>query len=328
MIFYESKLNNLQGLLTFVLVSVFYSIENLPAFKNPVLTIGSFDGIHAGHKAILKNVVAEARNADGESIVITFEPHPRKIIQPDKSLGLLTSLDDKIQKITEVGIDHIVIIPFSRDFSMMDAKEYVHRFLFNTFKPHTIIIGYDHHFGHNREGNIDTLKKLLPTQVRVIEIEEQLIQAVNVSSTKIRNAVMKGAMEKVTEMLGSPYSIEAVVVHGNKIGRTIGYPTANLQATYPDILIPGIGIYAVLVQIQNETYKGMMSIGKRPTVADDGQVTIEVNILDFDKDIYGEKLKVLFIAYIRGEEKLTGLDALKAKIAEDEVAIRAILAGY
>ncbi len=309
-------------------MSVFYSIENLPAFKNPVLTIGSFDGIHAGHKAILKNVATEAQKANGESIVITFEPHPRKIIQPEKSLGLLSSLDDKIKKITQEGIDHIVVVPFSRDFSMLDAKEYVQHFLFETFKPHSIIIGYDHHFGHNREGNINTLKSLLPQEVKVIEIEEQLIQAVNVSSTKIRNAVIAGQMEAVSEMLGSPYSIEAVVIHGNKIGRTIGYPTANLQPTYPDILIPGMGIYAVLVHIQNETFKGMMSIGKRPTVTDDGLVTIEVNILDFDKDIYGEQLEVQFIAYIRGEEKLAGLDALKAKIAEDEVKIRAILEKY
>lgn len=308
-------------------MSIFYSIEDLPAFKDPVLTIGSFDGVHAGHKAILRNVVAEAQKAGGESIVITFEPHPRKIIQPDKPLGLLTSLDDKIKKITDQGIDHIVVVPFSRDFSLMDSRTYVEHFLNETFRPHTIIIGYDHHFGHNREGDISTLKALLPEAVRVVEIEEQLIQEVNVSSTKIRNAVMAGRMEDVREMLGDPYRIEAVVVHGNKIGRTIGYPTANLQPTYADILVPGIGIYAVLVRIQDQTFKGMMSIGKRPTVTDDGLVTLEVNILDFDKDIYGEKLEILFISYIRGEEKFSGLDALKTKIAADEVKIRDILAG-
>lgn len=307
-------------------MSVFYSIENLPAFRDPVLTIGSFDGVHAGHKAILRNVVAESERVGGESIVITFEPHPRKIIQPDKPLGLLTSLEDKIKKIKDQGIDHIVVVPFSRDFSLMDSRTYVEHFLNDTFKPHTIIIGYDHHFGHNREGDIATLRRLLPGRVRVIEIEEQLIREVNVSSTKIRNAVMAGRMEDVKEMLGVPYRIGAVVVHGNKIGRTIGYPTANLQPTYADILVPGIGIYAVLVRIQNETFKGMMSIGRRPTVTENGSVTLEVNILDFDRDIYGEKLEVSFIAYIRGEEKLAGLDALKAKIASDEVKIRGVLA--
>jgi len=309
-------------------VSVFYSTEAIPAFKNPVLTIGSFDGVHQGHQAILASVVAEARKVGGESIVLTFEPHPRKIIQPDKPLGLLSSLDSKIEKISQAGIDHIVVVPFSRDFSMMGSKEYVEDFLYNTFKPHTIIIGYDHHFGHNREGNIAILRALLPDQVSVIEIEEQLIKDAHVSSTKIRNAVMEGNMQAVTAMLGRPYQIEATVVHGNKIGRTIGYPTANLQADYSDILVPGIGIYAVLVHIQGQTFKGMMSIGKRPTVTDDGNITIEVNILDFDRDIYGEKLQVIFIAYVRGEEKLDGLEALKAKIASDEVRIRSILADY
>lgn len=309
-------------------MSVFYSTEQIPVFKNPVLTIGSFDGVHEGHKAILANVVAEARKVGGESIVLTFEPHPRKIIQPDKPLGLLSSLDSKIDKITQAGIDHIVVVPFSRDFSMMGSKEYVTEFLYNTFKPHTIIIGYDHHFGHNREGNIEVLRSLLPDQVSVIEIEEQLIKDAHVSSTKIRNAVLEGNMQAVTAMLGRPYQIEATVVHGNKIGRTIGYPTANLQPDYADILVPGIGIYAVLVTIQEQTFKGMMSIGKRPTVTDDGNVTIEVNILDFDRDIYGEKLKVSFIAYVRGEEKLNGLDALKAKIASDEVCIRSILSEF
>jgi riboflavin kinase/FMN adenylyltransferase len=168
----------------------------------------------------------------------------------------------------------------------------------------------------------------LPASVKVIEIEEQLIQEAHVSSTQIRNAVVAGDMRKVTEMLGSPYAIEAMVVHGNKIGRTIGYPTANLQVTYPDILVPGIGIYAVLFKIDDTVFKGMMSIGKRPTVTDSGLVTLEVNILDFDRDIYGAKVKVYFIDYIRGEEKLAGLEALKAKIAEDEVKIRRVLSSF
>ncbi|HLU18285.1 MAG TPA: bifunctional riboflavin kinase/FAD synthetase [Edaphocola sp.] len=306
-------------------MSVFFSTSELPVFRNPVLTIGSFDGVHAGHKAILQKIVSAAREANGESIVITFEPHPRKIIQPDKPLGLLSSLEDKIAKIQAQGVDHIVVVPFSRDFSLLSAQDYVEQFLYQTFHPHTIIIGYDHHFGHNREGNIDTLRQLLPDSVRLIEIEEQLISDAHVSSTKIRNAVIEGDMALVSTMLGLDYSIEAVVVHGNKIGRTIGYPTANLQVTYPDILIPGIGIYAVRVAHKDKEYGGMMSIGKRPTVTDSGEVTLEVNILDFNEDIYGEKLKVTFVAYIRGEEKFEGLEMLKAKIAEDEQKIRAIL---
>lgn len=306
-------------------MSVFFAIHDLPAFRNPVLTIGSFDGVHEGHQKIIRNVVDTAKTVGGESILLTFEPHPRKIIQPGQPLGLLSSLEEKIARITAEGIDHIVVIPFSRDFSMMSAEEYVIQFLYNTFKPHTIIIGYDHHFGHNRSGNIHTLKEMLPASVQVTEIAEHLIHEADVSSTKIRRAIMQGNIAEATEMLGRTYGFEAVVVHGNKIGRTIGYPTANLQPTYGDILIPGIGIYAVKVHHKEQVYKGMMSIGKRPTVTDDNIITIEVNILDFNEDIYGEKLYVEFIAYVRGEEKFSGLEALKAGIAQDEVAIRAIL---
>ena len=307
-------------------MSVFYTLDQVPAFHKPVLTIGSFDGVHQGHKAILKKVVAESKKVGGESIVLTFEPHPRKIIQPDKPLGLLSSLDDKIKKIRVEGIDHVVVVPFSRDFSMMSAEVYVNDFLFKTFKPHSIIIGYDHHFGHNRSGNIQTLKELLPNSVEVIEIPEQLILDANVSSTKIRNAIVRGDMATVREMLGTVYSIEATVVHGNKIGRTISYPTANLMPTYADILVPGIGIYAVMVIVNGQRHRGMMSIGKRPTVVNDGEIKLEVNILDFNQEIYGEQIEVEFIAYVRGEEKLAGLDALKAKIVEDEKNIREILA--
>ncbi|MNU30220.1 Riboflavin biosynthesis protein RibF [compost metagenome] len=306
-------------------MSVFFATHDLPAFRNPVLTIGSFDGVHEGHQKIIKHVVDRAKSVAGESILLTFEPHPRKIIQPDQPLGLLSSLEEKIARITAEGIDHIIVIPFSRDFSMMSAEDYVIDFLYNTFKPHTIIIGYDHHFGHNRSGNIHTLKEMLPGSVQVIEIAEHLIHEADVSSTKIRKAIMQGQIATATEMLGRTYGFEAVVVHGNKIGRTIGYPTANLQPTYGDILVPGIGIYAVKVQHKDRVYKGMMSIGKRPTVTDDNIVTLEVNILDFNEDIYGEKLYVEFIAYVRGEEKFSGLEELKARIAQDELEIRAVL---
>ncbi|HTO14655.1 MAG TPA: bifunctional riboflavin kinase/FAD synthetase [Edaphocola sp.] len=306
-------------------MSVFYSTIDLPKFKKPVLTIGSFDGVHEGHKVILRKLVDEAKNINGESVVITFEPHPRKILTPDKPIGLISSLDDKISKILEEGIDHIVVVPFSRDFSMMEADDYINSFLYGNFHPHTVIIGYDHRFGHNRSGDIIALKALLPKTVKVIEIEEQLIHEANVSSTKIRNAILGGEMVLAQEMLGAPFSIEATVVHGSKIGRTIGYPTANLKPSYSDILIPKIGIYAVLVTIGEETFKGMMSIGKRPTITEDGDITIEVNILDFDRDIYGLNIRVSFIEYIRGEEKLPGLEALKDKIAEDELNIRKVL---
>ncbi len=306
-------------------MAVFHQLDQLPAFRNPVLTIGSFDGVHHGHKVILSEVVKAAKAVDGESILITFEPHPRKIIHPEQPLGLLTSPEQKIALIEAEGIDHIVVVPFTRDFSMLSARAYVEDFLLKNFNPHTIIIGYDHRFGHSREGNIDLLKELVPSHVQIIEISAQLIDDAAVSSTKIRNALLKGNVQEAAEMLERPFSYKATVVHGNKIGRTIGYPTANLQPCYIDILIPGIGIYAVTVEWQDKHYKGMMSIGYRPTVTEEKVVTCEVNILDFEEDLYGQNLTVYFIQYLRGEEKFTSLDALKEQIALDELNTRKVL---
>lgn len=306
-------------------MAVFHQLDQLPAFRNPVLTIGSFDGVHHGHKVILSEVVKAAKAVDGESILITFEPHPRKIIHPEQPLGLLTSPEQKIALIEAEGIDHIVVVPFTRDFSMLSARAYVEDFLLKNFNPHTIIIGYDHRFGHSREGNIDLLKELVPSHVQIIEISAQLIDDAAVSSTKIRNALLKGNVQEAAEMLERPFSYKATVVHGNKIGRTIGYPTANLQPCYIDILIPGIGIYAVTVEWRGKHYKGMMSIGYRPTVTEEKVVTCEVNILDFEEDLYGQNLTVYFIQYLRGEEKFTSLDALKEQIALDELNTRKVL---
>jgi riboflavin kinase/FMN adenylyltransferase len=306
-------------------MAVFYQINNLPTFTRPVITIGSFDGVHQGHRVILKEVVQEAHNVGGESILITFEPHPRKIIQPDKPLGLLTSLDQKIQLIRKAGIDHVIVVPFTRDFSMLSAEAYVRDFLLQSFNPHTIIIGYDHHFGHSREGDIYLLRQLCPESVVVKEIPARLIEDAAVSSTKIRNAINSGQVSLAAEMLDRFHAYTATVVHGNKIGRTIGYPTANLEPVYSDILIPGIGIYAVKVLWNDKPYKGMMSIGMRPTVTTNGAITAEVNILDFNEDIYGQHVTIQFIQYIRGEEKFDSLEALKSKIASDETATRTIL---
>jgi len=304
---------------------VFHQLNNLPTFKNPVLTIGSFDGVHHGHKVILSEVVKAAKAVDGESILITFEPHPRKIIHPEQPLGLLTSPEQKIALMEAEGIDHIVVVPFTRDFSMLSAKEYVEDFLLKNFNPHTIIIGYDHHFGHSREGNIELLKALVAPHVQVIEISAQLIEDAAVSSTKIRKALLQGNVSEAAEMLERSYCFKALVVHGNKLGRTIGYPTANLQAAYSDILIPGIGIYAVMVEWKGELHEGMMSIGLRPTVTEDKVVTCEVNILDFSEDLYGQFLTVHFVQYLRGEEKFNSLDELKKQIALDEVNARLVL---
>jgi riboflavin kinase/FMN adenylyltransferase len=306
-------------------MAVFHHLNNLPSFSKPVVTIGSFDGVHHGHKVILSEVVKAAKATNSESILITFEPHPRKIIHPDQPLGLLTEPEQKIELILAEGIDHIVVVPFTRDFSMLSATEYVEDFLLKNFDPLAIIIGYDHHFGHSREGNIDLLKKLVPPDVAVIEISAQLIEDAAVSSTKIRNALLSGKIHVAAEMLERSYSYKATVVHGDKIGRTIGYPTANLHPCYSDILVPGIGIYAVMVDWQGVLYKGMMSIGYRPTITDEKVMRCEVNILDFNEDLYGQELTIHFVQYIRGEEKFNSLEDLKNQIALDEMNTRLIL---
>jgi riboflavin kinase/FMN adenylyltransferase len=306
-------------------MAIFYQTNKLPKFRKPVITIGSFDGVHHGHKAILSEVMKAAQDIDGESILITFEPHPRKIIQPDQPLGLLTAPDKKYELIMAEGIDHIVVVPFTRDFSMLSAQEYVQDFLLKNFEPAAIIIGYDHHFGHSREGDINLLRNLVGHNIVVHEIPAQLIDDAAVSSTKIRNALLKGNVTEAAEMLDRPFSFTGLVVHGNKLGRTIGYPTANLSPVYSDLLIPGIGIYAVVVRFENKNYKGMMSIGYRPTVSEDKKIAIEVNIFDFSKDIYGQNIEVYCIKYLRNEEKFDSLASLKNQIAADEIEAKRLL---
>ena len=306
-------------------MAIYHQTEDLPRFINPVLTIGSFDGVHHGHKVILSEVVRAAKAAKGESILITFEPHPRKIIHPDQPLGLLTAPFQKYKLILAEGIDHIVVVPFTRDFSMLSAQQYVEEFLLRNFLPEMIVIGYDHHFGHSREGDINLLKKLAGDKVIVDEIPVQLIEDAAVSSTKIRNALLKGNVAEAEEMLERPFSLTGTVIHGNKLGRTIGYPTANLKPVYPDILIPGIGIYAVIAELSGKRYKAMMSIGYRPTVTDERNITLEVNILDFSEDIYGQELTIHFIKYLRAEEKFNSLDEMVQQIKRDETTARAVL---
>lgn len=309
-------------------MAVFHGLKNLTKFKNPVLTIGSFDGVHKGHQVILKKVAALANAIDGESILITFDPHPRKIIHPDLKLGLLTDAAQKIELITQLGMHHIIMVPFTRDFSMLSAEAYITDFLIKNFNPHTIVLGYDHHFGHSREGDINLLKKLVGDKVNIEEIPAQLIDEAAVSSTKIRTDLLSGKIAEANEMLGRPFSFKATVVHGEKLGRKIGFPTANLKLNDSDILLPKPAIYAVLVKVNSVIYKGMMSIGYRPTVTDENRLTLEVNILDFSDDIYGQTIEVDFIAYIREEEKYDNLDLLIEQLEMDELETRKILQDF
>jgi riboflavin kinase/FMN adenylyltransferase len=291
---------------------------SLPEFEKAVVTIGTFDGVHLGHRQILSQLKEEAARIGGETVIITFHPHPRKIISSvPGDIKLLNTLSEKISLLEEAGIDHLVVVPFDHVFANQTAEEYVKDFLYRYFKPHTVIIGYDHRFGKGREGNYELMNEYGKTLgFEVKEISEQLINEIVISSTKIRHAITANDIETANSFLGYPYFFEGTVVEGNKLGRTIGYPTANLHVSSEEKLIPGDGVYAVTV-VSGEKYKGMMNIGLRPTV-DGKKRVIEVNIFDFDKDIYGQNLQVHLHAYLRGEVKFTGIDALKEQLQKDK----------
>lgn len=307
-------------------MAIFYNINDLPTFKNAVLTIGTFDGVHLGHRMILDEVVRHAKEINGESIVLTFEPHPRKLLFPEQSLKLITPLEEKIQLIAAEGIEHIVVAPFNKAFANLSATDYIEHFLVKYFHPESIIIGYDHHFGHDRKGDIHLLKEFQTDyNFKVYEIPAQLIDAAAVSSTKIRHAIMEGNVQEAAHMIGRNYSLKGNVVEGAKLGRTIGFPTANIQPDDNDQLLPAVGVYAVKIEIGNELYKGMLNIGYKPTVTEEKKLAIEVHIFDFDKDIYNETVNIIFVERLRDEQKFPSLDALKTQLNNDKVAAKKIL---
>lgn len=310
---------------------------SLPEFKKAVVTIGTFDGVHQGHRKIIAQMKEEAARIGGETVIITFHPHPRKIVSSvPGDVKLLTTLSEKIVLLEAAGIDHLVVVPFDHRFSNQTAEEYVKDFLYHYFKPHTVIIGYDHRFGKGREGDYQLLKTYGQTLgFEVKEISEQLVNEIVISSTRIRQAISANDTDTANRFLGYPYFFEGLVIEGNKLGRTIGFPTANLHISSEEKLIPGNGVYAVKVKVSGESsvgsevssasYKGMMNIGLRPTV-DGKKRVIEVNIFDFNQDIYGQILQVHVQQYIRGEVKFNGLEELKSQLHKDQLTAAALLA--
>lgn len=329
-------------------MQVHRDIDHLPAFRHAVITIGTFDGVHTGHQQIIAQLKAEAAHVQGESVIITFHPHPRMIVgEQSHPVHLLNTLDEKISLLEQKGIDHLVVVPFNDSFAHQSANDYIHNFLFSKFRPHTVIIGYDHRFGNNRQGDYHLLEqKGWELGFLVKEIPEHVLNEVTISSTRIRQAILANDISTANRFLGYPFFFEGTVVQGNKLGRTIGYPTANLQLPSADKLVPGNGVYAVTATLKEEPseenngtpkekslpkeakpqlLKGMMNIGVRPTV-DGSKRTIEVNLFDFNEDIYGKQLQVNVHHYLRGEVKFNGLDALKAQLANDKENASAILA--
>ncbi len=305
---------------------VFRELNHLPSFKNSVITIGTFDGVHKGHQKLITRIKLLSKQINGESIIITFHPHPRIVINPeDKSLRLLNTIDEKIALLEKYGIDNVVIVPFSRDFSEQNAEDYIRNFLVNNFQPKYIVIGYDHKFGKDRIGHYNLLESMkLTFGYEMEEISEEMLDDIEISSTKIREALNKGEVKLANELLGHNYTLSGTVVRGLQNGRKLGFPTANIDVTDEFKLIPKTGIYAVYAYRHGNKYKGMLSIGYNPTF-NGKQQTIEVNILDFDKDVYGENITIEFVEYIRDEKKFDSAEALIAEIKNDEKKTRSIL---
>lgn len=300
--------------------------EPLAGLRAPVLTIGTFDGVHLGHRLILDELRSHAAAIGGESVVITFEPHPRAVLQPGANISILTPLNEKLRFIADAGIDHVCVTPFTKAFSGLSAAAYIEDFLVARFHPSAVVIGYDHHFGHDRAGDLHTLREAGGYfGFSVYEIPAQLVREAAISSTRIRHALVAGEVHEAAAMLGRPYAYSGTVIRGDRIGRTLGYPTANLSPLDAAQLLPAEGIYAVRAEVDGTLHQGMLSIGTRPTINDAGIRSIEVNLFDFDKEIYGSVLTLYFIRRLRGEEKFDSLEALKEAMRNDEASARRVL---
>ena len=307
-------------------MKIYHNINEFKAIENAVVTIGTFDGVHLGHRKIIERLKELADECGGETVILTFFPHPRMILHPeDESLKLINTIHEKAALLEQLGIDHLIITPFSRDFSNQSPEAYIRDVLGNTIGTKKIVIGYDHRFGKDRAGSFDDLLRLSTTYgYDVVEIPEQDINDVAVSSTLIRDALLNGAIELANNFLGYPFFITGKVGRGDQIGRTIGYPTANIMIEETYKLIPDDGIFSAKVIVSGVTHKGMAYIGSRPTI---NGITrnIEVNIFDFDTEIYGEEISMQFFNYVRGDVKFDGLEGLKIQLAKDRDDVLALL---
>ncbi|OXB00575.1 bifunctional riboflavin kinase/FAD synthetase [Flavobacterium pectinovorum] len=299
-------------------MKLFHSINDFQSTKKTILTLGTFDGVHIGHKKILERITQNTENGKYESLVLTFFPHPRMVLQEKSEIKLLNTIAEKSKLLEETGIENLVIHPFNESFSRLTAEEFVHSILVDQFHIQKIIIGHDHRFGRNRTANIDDLIAFgAEYGFEVEQISAQEIQDVSVSSTKIRKALDEGNITLANDYLGYAYFLSGEVVKGKQLGRTIGFPTANIQIEEDYKKIPKNGVYIVKTFIDNTAIFGMMNIGFNPTVNGQKQ-TIEVNLFDFDADIYGQKLEISLLEYIREEQKFGSVDLLKEQLNQDK----------
>ena len=296
-----------------------YGIENLH-IDNPVVTIGSFDGVHKGHVQVIASLKRVAERLQGETVIISFEPHPREVLYPlEKRPGILTTLDKKVVILESLGVAHLIILPFTHALAELTYSDFVRNLLVDKLGVKGLVIGYDHRLGKNREGTFDKLKVLAEQYHFYLEQEDVYEEHdINISSTKIRNALQIGDITRVNEFLGYAYSISGMVVQGDHIGRQMGFPTANIKLKDERKLLPAVGVYAVEVFVVGKLYRGMLNIGVRPTVSCSGEVRIEVHIFDFTGDLYGSNVRVALVSRIRGERKFDGKEELAEQLQRDK----------
>lgn len=310
-------------------MQVHYGFESYKNIKNPIVTVGTFDGVHFGHQKIIKRLQKIAKKNNGESVLLTFDPHPRKILLNDQGLKLIHTINEKINILENLGLNHLVIYPFTLEFSKFSAKRYIDELLIQKLGTHTLVIGYDHHFGNDREGNIDLLKKYEKSNPFYLEeIKAHEIEEIKISSTKVRSAIEKGNIHLVNDYCGHFYEFSGEVVRGNGIGKTIGTPTANIKLNSNEKIIPLDGVYAVVCQIKDTNYKGIMNIGFKPTVDEGQKRTVEIHLFDYEKDIYGQDLRTKVIERIRDEVKFNSLKELKSQILKDNEKAKIILESF
>ncbi|MGC1243382.1 MAG: bifunctional riboflavin kinase/FAD synthetase [Chryseosolibacter sp.] len=307
-------------------MKIYHGIDDFSPLQYAVVTSGTFDGVHVGHQKIFSRLREIASRNFGETVVITYWPHPRLVLHPeDDSLKLLNTFEEKAALLKDQGIQHLIRIPFTKEFSQLTSEQFIQEILVRTIGTRKLVIGYDHHFGKNREGSFEQLKLNAPRYgFEVEEIPRQEVDHVAVSSTKIRKAIEEGDIDTANHFLGQPYRLSGRVVMGDRIGNTIGYPTANIEIDTRYKLLPSDGIYAVQVQHAHNLYGGMLYIGYRPTLQGTRR-NIEVNIFDFNENIYGESLTIHFVKFLRGDQTFSGLEEMKMQLQQDKEHARKAL---
>ena len=303
---------------------IFRNIQEFKPAQGSIVTIGTFDGVHLGHQKIIRRLreIREARG--GEITILTFDPHPRNVLFPEQTdLKLITTTDEKCELMRRYGVDNVIVYPFTKEFSKLHAQEYIDRILVQGLHTRVLVIGYDHRFGSNREGDINTLRAVSARAgFELEEIPAQDIDHINVSSTRIRKAIEEGDMDTANKFLGYTFFINGTVVHGKKLGRTIGWPTANIHVEDAGKIVPKIGVYAVHAEVEGSRYGGMLSVGINPTTDTDRRIKVEVHIFDFDAQLYGVEVEVFLCHFHRDEKKFNGIEELKAQIQDDMTQAR------